>query len=150
MRFQRALPIAAVLLLMVFSALAGRVHALARLPETLPVTLVPDARPRTAVVSVTGVRGGVLRGSIAGDARVLSDRASADTAADGSFRLAVPVTAREEVVIPLPPGARFFASRQGRVYYPVTGRSGNTIKPQNRVYFPTSAEAEKAGYRAAR
>ena len=40
----------------------------------------------------------------------------------------------------------FFASSKGRKYYPVTCSAGKTIKIENRVYFATKTEAEKAGY----
>jgi hypothetical protein len=40
----------------------------------------------------------------------------------------------------------FFASNRGSKYYPVGCSGGKTIKQENRVYFVTSEEAEKAGY----
>lgn len=40
----------------------------------------------------------------------------------------------------------YFASNRGQKYYPVGCSAGKTIKQENRIYFATSAEAEKAGY----
>lgn len=40
----------------------------------------------------------------------------------------------------------YFASKRGKKYYPVGCSAGNTIKQENKIYFSTSAEAEKAGY----
>lgn len=40
----------------------------------------------------------------------------------------------------------FFASNRGSKYYSVSCSAGKTIKQENRVYFMTSSEAEKAGY----
>jgi len=40
----------------------------------------------------------------------------------------------------------FFASSRGSKYYSASCSGGKTIKQENRVYFSTSAEAEKAGY----
>lgn len=40
----------------------------------------------------------------------------------------------------------FFASKRGHKYYPETCSAGKTIKKENRVYFGTRTEAEKAGY----
>lgn len=40
----------------------------------------------------------------------------------------------------------FFASKRGHKYYPETCSAGKTIKKENRVYFGTKTEAEKAGY----
>jgi len=43
-------------------------------------------------------------------------------------------------------GRNFFASSRGSKYYPITCSAGKTIRIENRVYFTTKAEAEKAGY----
>lgn len=40
----------------------------------------------------------------------------------------------------------YFASNRGKKYYPIGCSAGKTIKQENRIYFVTSAEAEKAGY----
>lgn len=40
----------------------------------------------------------------------------------------------------------FFASSRGSKYYSLGCSAGKTIKQENRVYFATSEEAEKAGY----
>lgn len=40
----------------------------------------------------------------------------------------------------------FFASSRGSKYYSISCGAGKTIKEENRVYFKTSEEAEKAGY----
>ena len=40
----------------------------------------------------------------------------------------------------------YFASNRGQKYYPVGCSAGKTIKQENRIYYATSAEAEKAGY----
>jgi hypothetical protein len=40
----------------------------------------------------------------------------------------------------------FFASSRGTKYYSLSCSAGKTIKQENRIYFETSGEAEKAGY----
>lgn len=40
----------------------------------------------------------------------------------------------------------FFASNRGTKYYTLSCSAGKTIKEENRVYYETSTEAEKAGY----
>jgi len=40
----------------------------------------------------------------------------------------------------------YFASSKGKKYYPVGCSAGKSIKIENRVYFPTESEAERAGY----
>ncbi len=45
-----------------------------------------------------------------------------------------------------PEGKTFFASNRGTKYYPVDCSAGQTIKQENRIYFTTKEEAERAGY----
>jgi len=40
----------------------------------------------------------------------------------------------------------YFASSRGKKYYTISCSAGKTIKQENRIYFATSTEAEKAGY----
>ena len=40
----------------------------------------------------------------------------------------------------------YFASTRGHKYYSLGCSAGKTIKQENRIYFATSTEAEKAGY----
>jgi len=40
----------------------------------------------------------------------------------------------------------FFASSRGSKYYSISCSAGKTIKQENRIYFTSSIEAEKAGY----
>jgi len=40
----------------------------------------------------------------------------------------------------------FFASSRGSKYYSISCSAGKTIKQENRIYFASSGEAEKAGY----
>ena len=40
----------------------------------------------------------------------------------------------------------YFASSRGKKYYTLGCSAGKTIKLENRIYFETSADAEKAGY----
>lgn len=43
-------------------------------------------------------------------------------------------------------GKSFFASNRGSKYYPAGCSAGKSLKLENRVYFNTREEAEKAGY----
>jgi hypothetical protein len=40
----------------------------------------------------------------------------------------------------------YFASSRGKKYYPIGCSAGKSIKQENRIYFNTTTEAEKAGY----
>lgn len=43
-------------------------------------------------------------------------------------------------------GKNFFASSRGSKYYTLGCSAGKTIKQENRIYFATGEEAQKAGY----
>jgi hypothetical protein len=43
-------------------------------------------------------------------------------------------------------GKTFFASSKGKKYYTISCSAGKTIKQENRIYFTTGEEAQKAGY----
>lgn len=43
-------------------------------------------------------------------------------------------------------GKNFFASSKGSKYYSISCSAGKTIKQENRIYFSTGEEAERAGY----
>ena len=43
-------------------------------------------------------------------------------------------------------GKTFFASSRGSKYYSISCSAGKTIKQENRVWFTTGEEAERAGY----
>ena len=53
----------------------------------------------------------------------------------------IPITANSTST-----GKTFFASNRGEKYYSIGCSGGKTIKQENRVYFATREEAEKAGY----
>ncbi|KKR79447.1 MAG: hypothetical protein UU24_C0008G0010 [Candidatus Nomurabacteria bacterium GW2011_GWA2_40_9] len=48
--------------------------------------------------------------------------------------------------IPNSVGKSFFASSRGQKYYSIGCSAGKTIKQENKVYFSTKTDAEKAGY----
>ena len=43
-------------------------------------------------------------------------------------------------------GKTFFASSKGSKYYTISCSAGKTIKQENRIYFTTGEEAQRAGY----
>ena len=43
-------------------------------------------------------------------------------------------------------GKAFFASNRGKKYYSIGCSAGKTIKQENRIYFSTELDAQKAGY----
>ncbi len=91
----------------------------------------------------------------------ITDRASTQTADVANF---IPITDNQSDTKPTqviktsttttnstnsrdPQNKAFFASSRGTKYYSITGCSGGkTISPENKIYFYTAEEAEKAGY----
>jgi len=47
----------------------------------------------------------------------------------------------------IPTDVEYMASRKGKVYYSVLDQKAWSISEKNRIFFKTSTEAEKAGYR---
>ena len=44
------------------------------------------------------------------------------------------------------PQGGYFSSKIGKKYYPINCSAGKTIKRENRIYFSSPEEAERAGY----
>ena len=79
-----------------------------------------------------------------------TETASVISALKTSNLLAAPTTASKSApsgTMSQPTGSKnFFASIRGTKYYPTGCTAGNTLKQENRIYFETREEAEKAGY----
>lgn len=110
-----------------------------------PITFAPDTRRLVPVVRIKGVRNGLLHGEITGNARVhIGNQTLSEP---GVFALDAGPILYNQVVVQVPPGAQFVASRRGSKYYAVDSSGGSRIAPQNRVYFATEKEAKAAGYK---
>jgi hypothetical protein len=70
----------------------------------------------------------------------VSNQANVLTALESSKILATPISQKSSTT------KNFFASSKGTKYYTVGCSGGKTIKQENRVYFDTREEVEKAGY----
>ncbi len=125
--------------------IAGRMVSLEQFADP-PFRLEPDLRPHVPVVQVEGMREGVVRGHISGDVRVFWGDQMILPDGSGAFQIAEDVLLTEEMVVKIPDGMQFVASRKGKKYYSVTSALGERIKPANRVYFPTADEAEASGF----
>lgn len=86
----------------------------------------------------------MLHGSIIGSARVfIGDEYFVQS---GVFVMDASSLFTNEILLVVPDGAEFVASKRGKKYYPVFSSAGENISPQNRIYFSSEAEAEKSGY----
>lgn len=124
--------------------MAGRIVSQQQLAAP-PFLLEPDLRPHVPVVQVEGREEGMITGHIHGNVRVFwgDDMVLPDRS--GAFRIADDVL-REEVIVQVPDGMQFVASRKGKKYYTVASLMGERIKPENRIYFSTVGDAEASGF----
>lgn len=106
----------------------------------------------TSVVHIENIHEGMLTGHIEGlPARIIARSNISITEKDGSFTLALAdlgITSSKVEPIDIPQGAKFVASKQGKLFYPVESPSGKRISVKNRVYFKDTGEAMIAGYRS--
>jgi hypothetical protein len=132
-------------LLLLQGYMIGRI-ADVRLASATPVSVIPDPRPPVAVVHINAIRNGLLEGDLTGDVRFFLGGEQVLAESSGAFRVPADVFLRNAVTVTVPRGMYFVASKKGKKYYPVTSSAGERIAPQNRVYFPTAEQAERAGY----
>jgi hypothetical protein len=112
-----------------------------------PMQMVDDETVSdTPVVRINGIRNGTLVGSVSGDVRLVAGSNPVEVTASGGFTITDRTVLTNIIEVHVPLGMKFVASKKGKKYYPVGSVGGNQIVPQNRVYFPTEASAQKAGY----
>lgn len=116
-----------------------------RSADTVVFDIADVASPVPTVV-IAAAAPGRVEGYLTGSGRLLlGDRLVA--AGSGSFSGFMQGSLPVVVDVPVPPGMRFVASRNGKKYYAVDSGMGNRLLPKNRVYFPDRASAEAAGYK---
>ncbi len=112
-----------------------------------PLRIVDDhSEEDIPVVHIDGIRNGALIGTVSGMVRLVAGDNPVSLSASGTFAIADTSILTNVIEIVIPPGMHFVASAKGKKYYSITSAAGNQIVPQNRVYFPTEASAQKAGY----
>ncbi|MBI4129325.1 hypothetical protein HY464_01380 [Candidatus Peregrinibacteria bacterium] len=124
--------------------IAGRMVSIRQFADP-PFWLEPDTRPLVPVVHIEGLDGGKIVGRINGEVRVFWGDVMIIPDGSGAFRIAEDLLVEETTVL-VPDGMQFVASRKGKKYYSVTSPISERIKPENRMYFSTNAEAEAAGF----
>lgn len=136
-----ALCIPAVCASMAVGFLMGRMLSV----EPTSIYVQQDRRKLIPTIRIDGIRNSQLHGAIVGDARfVLGDTILISS---GAFTIDASSLLTNTVDIIVPDGMHFVASSRGKKYYPVFSAAANRIVPRNRIYFPTAAAAERAGYK---
>jgi len=116
-----------------------------RFPE---LQTVPDINPGVATLRLDGITGGKLKGQVEGrEIRIVVAPQDIRTVAIGSaFEVPISISTAP-VASNIPADAQFVASKRGKLYYSVFDPRANEIASQNRTYFKSAEEAEKAGFR---
>ena len=138
--------IGAFLIILACGYVLGRLHAsFDAIPKT-PLQIIPDTRARVPVVSIDDIQQGIMHGTASGHVRIFGENHMVVPDAQGAF--AIPLSSlRRTVEIRVPDDAKFAASKNGKKYYDITSAAAARLKPETRVYFRTSEEAERAGYK---
>ena len=111
-----------------------------------PVVVMDDAAPDISVVSIEGIRDGALRGVARGNVRVVAGDEIVSVDQSGSFMIRDSRILTNTVILEVPPGMHFVASKRGKKYYSVDSSQARNIVPENRIYFPDEISARQAGY----
>ncbi len=98
------------------------------------------------VVTINGIRNGKLEGMLSGGVRLFAGSHLVLVDGSGSFAIGDTKLLTNIIEIHIPPGMKFVASKKGKKYYAVTSASAGNLSPANRVYFPSEAAAEAAGF----
>jgi hypothetical protein len=111
------------------------------------LAVIADETPAPVpVVQIEGIRNGALVGSVTGDVRLIARDRFIPVYHSGSFAIADSKLLTNIIEIRVPPGMKFIASKRGKKYYPVDSASAAGLTPANRIYFPSAAAAEAAGF----
>jgi hypothetical protein len=126
--------------------LLGRITTVrVTLPST-PVTVTYETGTLIPVVTLDETVDGMVTGSMKGTVRLFVNNAYVLAESGGSFRFPITPLLKSYHDIAVPSGMRFVASKRGKKYYPIASASASALAPQNRIYFRTREEAEKAGF----
>ncbi len=135
-------------LLLVAAFLSGWLVSGMRMRALAPVAVLPDGREAAPTVTVEGIVDGALLLRTAGGVRILAGNKALQADQDGVVRVSDRSLLTNKVNIQIPESMRFVASKRGQKYYPVDASAAQGIVPENRVYFPDEASAERAGFSA--
>ena len=127
--------------------LIGIVLATFHLRPHPPLEIIEDAgEPDVPVVTLFGIRDGALHGQTRGTVRVVAGTHLIPADGSGNFLITDREILTNIVGITAPAGMRFVASHRGEKYYSIGDARAAQIIPENRLYFPDAASAERAGY----
>lgn len=114
-----------------------------------PIEVVNLATPLVPVVRIEEIREGKIVGTVGTGARLIIGGNLIVPEADGSFGVSAGPFLTNIIPIRAPVSAAFVASRRGKNYYPLSSKNAESLKPENRIYFESTEEAEEAGYKRA-
>ena len=123
----------------------GRIRTVQLAANTIQIQEYHTTEKLIPTVRIDGIRNSKVHGAQHGAGRLFIG--GTQILSDGEFAVDAPALLKNTVSITIPKGMQYVASRRGTKYYPVTSSQGEQLSPKNRIYFPTAAEAEQAGYK---
>ncbi len=111
------------------------------------ISLHRDIHRRAPIVHIEEIRNGKIVGSVGTGARLVFGELVVTPALDRRFSIEAAPFLINIIDVPVPAGMLFVASSRGKNYYPVESSAGQNLSPANRLYFKSTIEAERAGYK---
>jgi hypothetical protein len=115
-----------------------------------PSPVIPlhrDIHRRAPIVHIEEINNGKIVGVVGTGARLVIGHEVIIPRPDRSFTIDAEPFLVNIIDTPVPPGMQFVASSRGKNYYPISSSAGQKLTPENRIYFRTEVEAERAGYK---
>ncbi|MBU1018283.1 hypothetical protein KKA33_04630 [Patescibacteria group bacterium] len=114
------------------------------------IQIVEEVNPGIATIKLMEMKNGKLYGEVVGQKARLVYSANDILELDKGSAFEIPtsqITLKNYYQVrDIPDGAQFAASKNGKYYYSVFDKQTLNLKPENRLYFSSTSEAEEMGY----
>ncbi|PIQ76893.1 hypothetical protein COU78_03885 [Candidatus Peregrinibacteria bacterium CG10_big_fil_rev_8_21_14_0_10_49_24] len=111
-----------------------------------PMAIRADDSAAVPVVRIAGLENGRVVGTVNGDVRLWLGEEQIFASQSGTFSVKPGPFLINSVSVLVPDGMKYVASKRGKKYYGVRDAAGQSIIPENRLYFETADMAEAEGY----
>lgn len=114
------------------------------------IKIVEEINPKITTIKLMEVRNGRLYGEVAGQTARIAYNTDGiiDVRPEEKFEIPINQISLKNYyqARDIPENAQFVASKNGKYYYSVFDKRTFSLKPENRLYFSGSSEAEEMGY----
>ncbi len=137
----------------IFFFLSGRLSVQVEISSKVPpIHVVNDVNPKVPLVEITDVKNGKILGTVnRPEIRLSSGPSVAVPDEKKHFELSIEHLGfigskqpKDKALVPT--WAKFVASKKGKYFYDLSGKSAKNLSPENKVFFATEQEAKEAGY----